>query len=87
MNQLMEKQDQLLAELKEWKKKEMDRVIQVQNQCEEILVETPSIGALDEEPMPNVGCRLFNVAFELIFLSHRSNSFSTGLLLPNRRTC
>lgn len=54
MEQLIEKQDRLLIELKEWKKKEMDQVIQVQLMCEGVLVETPTIGALVEEPLPNV---------------------------------
>ena len=32
----------------------MDQVIQVQMMCEGVLVETPTIGALVEEPLPNV---------------------------------
>jgi uncharacterized coiled-coil DUF342 family protein len=54
VQQLSEKQDQLLAELKTWREKEAIKFAQVQELCDQVLDQTPTIGSCDEEPVPKV---------------------------------
>nr|CAH0107848.1 unnamed protein product [Daphnia galeata] len=53
VQQLSEKQDQLLAELNTWKEKEATKFAQVQQLCDQVLDQTPTIGSSDEKPIPN----------------------------------
>lgn len=54
VQQLSEKQDQLLAELKTWSENEATKFTQVEQLCDQILDQTPTIGSSDEEPIPDV---------------------------------
>ncbi|EFX90037.1 hypothetical protein DAPPUDRAFT_300091 [Daphnia pulex] len=53
MQQLSEKQDQLLAELKTWSENEATKFTQVEQLCDQVLDQTPTIGSSDEEPIPD----------------------------------
>ncbi|XP_046464567.1 RING finger protein nhl-1-like isoform X2 [Daphnia pulex] len=52
VQQLSEKQDQLLAELKTWSENEATKFTQVEQLCDQVLDQTPTIGSSDEEPIP-----------------------------------
>lgn len=54
VQQLSEKQDQLLAELKTWSENEATKFTQVEQLCDQVLDQTPTIGSSDEEPIPDV---------------------------------
>lgn len=54
MQQLSEKQEQLLVKLKLWREEEAAKFTEIQELCDQILAQTPTIGSRDEEPVPNV---------------------------------
>ncbi len=54
VQQLSDKQDQLLAELKTWSENETTKFTQVEQLCDQVLDQTPTIGSSDEEPIPDV---------------------------------
>jgi len=54
VQQLSETQDQLLAELKTWRETETTKFTQVEQLCDQVLDQTPTIGSSDEEPIPSV---------------------------------
>ncbi|XP_032781467.1 RING finger protein nhl-1-like [Daphnia magna] len=53
MQQLSEKQEQLLVKLKLWREEEAAKFTEIQELCDQILAQTPTIGSRDEEPVPN----------------------------------
>jgi hypothetical protein len=64
VQQLSEKQDQLLAELNTWKEKEATKFAQVQQLCDQVLDQTPTIGSSDEKPIPNVRQNIFQIVLK-----------------------
>ena len=54
IQQLIEKENQLLGKLKNWHDTEVTRLVDLQEQCERILANAPTIGCSDEKSVPDV---------------------------------